>query len=161
MGVVHKLKPEVINFILEKKKNAPSLSCRAVAKMLDSELKVKVSKSSINALFKEAALSLPVGRRSNRPKKLKLPAIPLPAIKDLITVDEKPEPQPIEPVLPVEPVAVEPIILPAPSAAIEPEPVAAQAPEEIKLPEPEVEVTCLYLKQLLRRKKLWKSSKSL
>jgi len=64
MGVVYKLKPEIIEFILEKKKANFNLSCRAIAKFIMDEFQVEVSKSSINAVIKSAGLSMPVGRRS-------------------------------------------------------------------------------------------------
>ncbi|MDD5692813.1 MAG: hypothetical protein PHP10_06545, partial [Candidatus Omnitrophica bacterium] len=69
MGVVHKLKPEVINFIVENKKNNPSLSCRSLTSLIFEKLNIRVSKSSINAIFKENNLSMPIGRRRTKSKK--------------------------------------------------------------------------------------------
>lgn len=66
MGKVHKLKPEVRNFIIEQKKNAPALSCRTLAVLATEKLGVEISKSSINSLFKGAGLSLPIGRPSKK-----------------------------------------------------------------------------------------------
>jgi hypothetical protein len=63
MGIVHKLKPELRDFILEQKKSTPSLGCRSIAALINEKLGVKVSKSSINALLKESGLSSPIGRR--------------------------------------------------------------------------------------------------
>ncbi|MDP2941492.1 MAG: helix-turn-helix domain-containing protein [Candidatus Omnitrophota bacterium] len=68
MGVIHKLKPEVKDYILEQKKNSPQLSCRKLARMLEKKFPVKISKSSINALFKQGGLSLPAGRRPKKGK---------------------------------------------------------------------------------------------
>ena len=68
MGVVHKLNPEVRDFIIEQKKLKPSLSCRAFTLLISEKLNVKVSKSSINAIFKEAGLSMPIGRRVKHKK---------------------------------------------------------------------------------------------
>jgi len=68
MGVVHKLNPEVRDFIIEQKKIKPSLSCRAFTLLISEKLNVKVSKSSINAIFKEAGLSMPIGRRVKHKK---------------------------------------------------------------------------------------------
>ncbi|MCK9430723.1 MAG: hypothetical protein M0R17_12100, partial [Candidatus Omnitrophica bacterium] len=68
MGVIHKLKPEVLSFIIENKKNNPSLSCRSLTLLISEKLKIKVSKSSINAIFKENNLSMPIGRRRTKKK---------------------------------------------------------------------------------------------
>jgi len=78
MGVIHKLKPEVLNFILENKKNNPSLSCRNLEQLVLEKLQVKVSKSSINAIFKENSLSMPIGRRQKeKKKKFNMPSLPV------------------------------------------------------------------------------------
>ncbi len=69
MGVVHKLNPEVREFIIEQKKLKPSLSCRVFTALIEEKLKIKVSKSSINAIFQEAGLSMPVGRRAIHKKR--------------------------------------------------------------------------------------------
>lgn len=66
MGVVYKLKPEIKDFILEQKRATPLLSCRALVALVDNKFQIKVSKSSINSIIKEAGISMPVGRR---PKK--------------------------------------------------------------------------------------------
>ncbi len=63
MGVVYKLKPELKNWLLEKKRTQPLLSCRSLVSLIEEEFKLRVSKSSINSLFKAAGLSMPVGRR--------------------------------------------------------------------------------------------------
>lgn len=80
MGVVHKLKPEVLSFIIENKKNNPALSCRNLTALILEQLKTKVSKSSINAIFKENNLSMPIGRRCKQKKK-KFNLSPLPVIE--------------------------------------------------------------------------------
>jgi hypothetical protein len=63
MGVIYKLQSETKTFIIEKKRANPGLSCRSLVTLIETELKIKVSKSSVNAVFKEAGLSAPVGRR--------------------------------------------------------------------------------------------------
>jgi hypothetical protein len=65
MGVIHKLRPEVKEFILEKKRLEPGLSCRTIAALVFDKYKIKLSKSSANSLFKQAGLSMPIGRRPN------------------------------------------------------------------------------------------------
>ena len=66
MGVIYKLKPEIKSFILGKKKEEGALSCRKFSKLIHEKFQIKVSKSSINAIFKEAGLSMPVGRRQKK-----------------------------------------------------------------------------------------------
>ena len=78
MGVVHKLRPEVIKFILDNKQANPHLSCRSLTVLLLEKLQVEVSKSSINAIFKENSLSMPVGRRQKpKKKKFNMPVLPV------------------------------------------------------------------------------------
>jgi hypothetical protein len=78
MGVVHKLKPEVLSFIIENKQNNPALSCRNLTALVFEQLHIQVSKSSVNAVFKENNLSMPIGRRpKGKKKKFKMPALPV------------------------------------------------------------------------------------
>lgn len=63
MGVTHKLKPEVIDFIVQQKKSFPNISCRHLSEVVSTTFKIKVSKSSINSVLQESHLSSPVGRR--------------------------------------------------------------------------------------------------
>ncbi|MBF0122633.1 MAG: hypothetical protein HQL21_04385 [Candidatus Omnitrophica bacterium] len=75
MGVVYKLKQEIIDFIILKKKEAPSLSCRRLVDIIRSDFRLEVSKSSVNAVIKEFELSSPVGRRATykAPKNFLIP----------------------------------------------------------------------------------------
>lgn len=92
MGVVHKLKPEVIKFIIDNKQANPHLSCRSLTALLLEKLQVEVSKSSINAIFKENNLSLPVGRRQKlKKKKFNMPALPVIENIKTITANEEPK----------------------------------------------------------------------
>ncbi|MDD5477945.1 MAG: hypothetical protein PHG87_07125 [Candidatus Omnitrophica bacterium] len=78
MGIVHKLKPEVLNFILENKQRDSTLSCRTLTQLILEKLQIKVSKSSINSIFKEHNLSMPVGRRQKvKKRKFNLPILPV------------------------------------------------------------------------------------
>lgn len=63
MGVIYRLKPEIKDFILENKKAQPNLSCRQVVSLVEEKFQIKLSKSSINSVFKQAGLSMPIGRR--------------------------------------------------------------------------------------------------
>ncbi|MFH1191619.1 MAG: hypothetical protein V1670_05430, partial [Candidatus Omnitrophota bacterium] len=78
MGIIHKLKPEVLSFIIENKQNNPALSCRYVTSLILERFHIKVSKSSINSIFKENNLSMPIGRRQKlKKKKFNLPVLPV------------------------------------------------------------------------------------
>jgi len=76
MGVIHKLKSEVVDFIVKTKHAEPGVSCRSLAGIVSKNFNIRVSKSSINAVLKEARLSSPVGRRptaGHKPKKFRIP----------------------------------------------------------------------------------------
>lgn len=97
MGIVHKLKPEVLNFILENKQKDPALSCRNLTQLILEKLQVKVSKSSINAIFKEHNLSMPIGRRQkHKKKKFTMPALPVIEGTKAVTVIVEPQISPEE-----------------------------------------------------------------
>jgi len=68
MGVIYKLKPEIANFILEAKKADPKISCRSMVALIENKFQTKISKSSVNALFKQSGLSMSVGRRRTKRK---------------------------------------------------------------------------------------------
>lgn len=63
MGVIYKFKPELVDFILQKKKEDPSLSCRQLSALTQERFGERLSKSSINKLLQASGLSLSVGRR--------------------------------------------------------------------------------------------------
>lgn len=78
MGSIHKLRPEIISFILEAKQNNPVLSCRNLTHLIFDKFQIKVSKSSINSIFKANSLSMPIGRRQKqKKKKFTMPALPV------------------------------------------------------------------------------------
>ncbi len=78
MGVVYKLKPEVINFILEQKKDSPTLSCRKLTALVLDNFKIELSKSSINAIIKDAGLSAPIGRTPKKKRQhIAMPQLPI------------------------------------------------------------------------------------
>lgn len=118
MGVVYKLKPEIKIFVLERKKENPSLSCRKVAQLAEEQFKNKISKSTINAIFKESGLSMPVGRRLKKRRRpslklqISLPALePTEKLIQLPPAETKIElPNPTQPELPVEPIKLEPFV---------------------------------------------------
>ncbi len=88
MGVIHKLRPEVKNYILEIKKNNPHLGCRRLSPLIEEKFKIKLSKSSINFIIKDAGLSMPVGRRQKKRRQtrsLQVQEPHLPSIKVTLT----------------------------------------------------------------------------
>ncbi len=68
MGVVHKLKQEVIDFILQQKADDQRISCRKLAALTSTTFNIDVSKSSVNTILKTAKLSSSVGRRAKSSK---------------------------------------------------------------------------------------------
>lgn len=62
----YKLRPEIKQFIIERKKLDPKLSCRQMASVVEESFKIKLSKSLINNVIKDAKLSNVVGRQRIR-----------------------------------------------------------------------------------------------
>jgi len=109
VGVIYKLKPEIVKYILEEKEANPNLSSRSLAVLVGTKFNVKFSKSSINVLIKNAGLSMPVGRRIKKKRhKMQLPALPEPLadVKPVIVPPVKPpvEAAPSRPVIEAHPV---------------------------------------------------------
>ncbi len=76
MGVVYKLRKEVIDFVLQQKRTDHDLGCRQLATLASEKFKIQVSKSSVNAIIKNANLSNSVGRPISAellPKKFQIP----------------------------------------------------------------------------------------
>jgi hypothetical protein len=88
MGVVYKLKQEVVDFIVLKKKEDPSLSCRKLVDIITVNFGLNVSKSSVNAVIKQFNLSNPVGRQPiyKAPKNFSIPK----GTKDLLLANVAP-----------------------------------------------------------------------
>ncbi|MFA6217547.1 MAG: hypothetical protein WDL87_07885 [Candidatus Omnitrophota bacterium] len=70
MGVIYKLHQDVTDYIFVIKKKDPLLSCRKISVIISEKFKSKVSKSSINAVLKQARLSMPVGRRRKQKRNI-------------------------------------------------------------------------------------------
>ena len=70
MGVIYKIKPEVIEFIINQKKKSPGISCRGLVSVVKKDFSVSLSKSSVNQIIKDAKLSSHVGRRRKRPTRI-------------------------------------------------------------------------------------------
>ncbi|MCU0666754.1 MAG: hypothetical protein MUF05_06645 [Candidatus Omnitrophica bacterium] len=141
MGIAYKVTDEIKQLILLKKKENPKISCRALNLLIQEQFQVDISKSSINAVFKESGLSMPVGRRS-RPKKsiapelkerirkalaLAQPVTELNPTSESQATSQKPQETKAE-----EPSKVEPIFEPKPEP--KPEPVPEPVPEPRFIP---------------------------
>jgi len=63
MGVVYKLKKEIVDFIINEKKSNPSLGCRNLVNLVAAKFQTKISKSAINGVIKSAQLSSSIGRK--------------------------------------------------------------------------------------------------
>src|ERR1044071_9307060 len=78
MGVIYKLKENVIDYIVQTKKENSQISCRQLAKAASDKFQVDISKSSVNSVIKVARLSSPIGRRAARnvqsSKKFEIPS---------------------------------------------------------------------------------------
>jgi len=162
MGVIYKLEPKVIDFILAQKKENPALSCRKLVESIKGSFQLEVSKSSVNKVLKNSGLSMPVGRRKTKRKyTLKeqiagtisgTKSLPketmLPAQEEKPLLEEKP-PQPPKEEIP------QPIEKPVPEPI--PEPPAEKLVGEIikePVPEPTQELPPMPAEEL--RKKLEK-----
>lgn len=66
MGIIYKLKPNIIEYIVSQKQKSPNLSCRKLADLAQAKFNVKVSKSSVNSIIKQEGLSSAVGRRTKQ-----------------------------------------------------------------------------------------------
>ncbi len=64
MGVVHKLREDIRDFILAQKKSFPQLSCRKLSSAVYDKFNIVISKSSVNSVLQAANLSSPIGRHS-------------------------------------------------------------------------------------------------
>lgn len=77
MGVIYKLKKEVIDYILDQKRVDPDVGCRQLAQKVGDKFQIFISKSSVNAVIKSAQLSNHVGRPAvgdeKRVKKFEIP----------------------------------------------------------------------------------------
>ncbi|MBF0386483.1 MAG: hypothetical protein HQL20_01345 [Candidatus Omnitrophica bacterium] len=75
MGVAYKLRQDIVDFIVQTKRTDHSLSCRGLVKMIKDKFNFEVSKSSVNAVLKQARLSGPIGRHSiyKAPKNFAIP----------------------------------------------------------------------------------------
>lgn len=63
MGVTYKLKEEVVGFIINQRQANPLASCRQLAESASQKFGLKLSKSSVHDVLKEAGIMTPRGRK--------------------------------------------------------------------------------------------------
>jgi len=137
MGITHKLKPEIRDFVLETQKNNLKLSCRGISDLVYEKFQIKISKSSINALIKGSGLSMPVGRRRVKPfQETPIKKVIEDAAQAVLSIEAPPKVPALEP--PKEEFAP-PIALPEEPIVAEEAPSAIQSEQEEKPVEPVAE----------------------
>jgi len=63
MGVIYKLKEEVVHFIISQRQSNPLASCRQLAESVSQKFGLNLSKSSVNDVLKESGITTPRGRK--------------------------------------------------------------------------------------------------
>jgi hypothetical protein len=63
MGVIYKLKEEVVHFIISQRQNNPLASCRELAESASQKFNLHLSKSSVHDVLKESGIITPRGRK--------------------------------------------------------------------------------------------------
>jgi hypothetical protein len=140
MTIPYKLNDEIKEFIVDKKKSAPSISCRQLVPLVLERFQLKLSKSSINAIIKANQLSSGIGRRRIYSKKARseskphlLPEpFPEPSLEQAappVALSPKAFPVPAQPAIapevPLEPIVVQEIAPTAESEPIVPQEIAS------------------------------------
>lgn len=63
MGVIYKLKDEVVQFIISQRQSNPLFSCRQLAESASQKFDLHLSKSSVHDVLKESGIVTPRGRK--------------------------------------------------------------------------------------------------
>lgn len=155
MGVPYKLDKGIVKFIIDEKQLKPQLGCRSFVELVKAQFGFDISKSTINAVIKEAGLSRRVGRPRGLSKRAAVQEMRKPvSFKEsplrfsqplVLPFEKKEEPKPVPKLGPVEKTPPEqeqkPVILPKEKTEPEKKPEApieikAEKPQEIAEPEP-------------------------
>jgi len=129
MGVIYKLKDEVVDFIISQRKDNPLSSCRQLAESASQKFGLQLSKSSVHDVLKESGIVTPRGRK---PKdKFEIPQEKKKQIQVSLS-QVKLLPASIEPAHEPTPVAIS-----VPSLELIPEPMPESVPEPKPEPVPE------------------------
>jgi len=144
MGVIYKLRQDVVDFIVQSKRADASWSCRKFVGVIKEKFGLPVSKSSVGAVLKEFHLSSPVGRHPlyKAPKNFSIPkAKKETLLKNVIPFLKLGAGDPVQGMLPA-PEEVLPlpapeqgdVVLPVPAPEPEPEPEPVPVPEPVAEP---------------------------
>src|SRR5471032_3069207 len=63
MGVIYKLKDEVVHFIISQRQSNPLFSCRQLAESASQKFGLNLSKSSVHDVLKDSGIITPRGRK--------------------------------------------------------------------------------------------------
>src|ERR1700691_420184 len=63
MGVIYKLRDEVVQFIISQRQSNPLASCRQLAESASQKFGLNLSKSSVHDVLKESGIITPRGRK--------------------------------------------------------------------------------------------------
>src|ERR1700691_2363220 len=63
MGVIYKLRDEVVQFIISQRQSNPLASCRQLAESASQKFGLDLSKSSVHDVLKESGIITPRGRK--------------------------------------------------------------------------------------------------
>ena len=128
MGVIYKLKNEVVDFIISQRQSNPLYSCRQLAESASQKFGLQLSKSSVHDVLKESGIITPRGRK--------------PKDKFEIPQEKKKQIQVSLSQVKLLPAFIEPVPVPIPGPF--PEPLPELAPElklslipDVTVPEPE------------------------
>jgi len=99
MGVIYKLKNEVVDFIISQRQGNPLFSCRQLAESASQKFGVQLSKSSVHDVLKESGIITPRGRKPKNKfeipqEKKKQIQVSLSQVK-LLPASMEPMPEPI------------------------------------------------------------------
>ena len=63
MGVIYKLREEVVHYIISQRQSNPLASCRQLAESASEKFGLHLSKSSVHDVLKESGINTPRGRK--------------------------------------------------------------------------------------------------
>ena len=135
MKTPYKLKNEIKQFIIDKKKVDLKLSCRRLVDLIRENFNTEISKSTINAVIKERDLSSPVGRTRIRARIIEQPLL----LAKLQPVAENP----VGPLVLPEKAFSEPAVKPEEKVLVQPPNLVSETrrlPEEERFSEQPIEI---------------------
>ena len=91
MGIVYRITQDIIDFVIEQKRNNHKLTCRALVDIVRKQFDTFISKSAINKIIKDAGLSSSVGRKKKKSSESAIP-ITIP-VEPKIRIESFPKPK--------------------------------------------------------------------